>query len=160
MKRIVSAFVLLVLFLAGCGKPVQLPAESRNQMDTTAATKEDAPAGVSHVSYKLTEWEADHVILADGSRVEVSELLEEGRISEPFLIRFYDNGFVYVDYLEITDNRGVWIGYNYSDEGALTIDFPTDTVRSYTLVSASAEAIEIRNEQGETYHFVPVPYSG
>lgn len=158
MKKLICVFAMLLLFLTACGQAApSLTEESRREADTTALS---SIASTPHITYVKTEWESDYVVLADGSRVGMQTLLEEERISEPFRICFYDNGYVYIDYLELTRNRGTWIGYEYSDEAALVINFPTDTFRLYNLVSASAEAIELRNELGETYHFVPVPYSG
>lgn len=162
-KRIFAVLLTVALLLAGCGgktpsapeasEPTKLETKPVPAQTTTAAA---APT----ISFVKTEWECDYLLDENGQKLMIAELLSEGKIPETFRIRFYDNGYVYVDYLQLDTLRGSWMGYDYSEENGLAIDFPADQTNSYTLVSASADAIELRNDQGQLFHFLPVPYEG
>ena len=168
-SKMLIVFLLLALLLAGCGgltapsqpldsKPVE-NAETKvapETLETTPTTAVPAPT----ISFVKTEWESDYVLDENGQKLMISDLISEGRIPDVFRVRFYDNGYVYVDYPQFAGLRGTWMGYNYSEEGGLVIDFPEDQTNSYILVSATAEAIELRNVEGQLFHFVPVPYEG
>ena len=154
MKKLICVFAALMLFLAGCGATVpELPVESHKQTDNTAPSTE---AAAPRFSYANTKWEADYVTDKDGVKTEIADLIENGSLFTSYEIRFLGNGHVNVDDLDLHGYRGVWEVYTYSDEQGLSIDFDPDGGRPYTLVAASAESIEIQNELGETFHFVPV----
>ncbi len=162
--RILAALLAVILLLAGCGgmtptvpetsKPSKL--ETKPAPAQTATTTAVAPTA----SFVKTEWECDYLLDENGQKLLIADLLSEGKIPETFRVRFYENGYVYVDYLRLDTLRGSWMGYEYSEENGLAIDFPEGQTNSYTLVSAAAEAIELRNVEGQLFHFIPAPYGG
>ena len=162
--RILAVLLAVILLLAGCGGMTPATPETSNptKPETKPAPAQTATttAAAPTVSFVKTEWECDYLLDENGQKLLTADLLSEGKIPETFRIRFYENGFVYVDYLLLDALRGSWMGYEYSEENGLAIDFPTDQANSYTLVSAAAEAIELRNDQGQLFHFIPAPYEG
>ena len=168
-SKLIILFMLLALLLAGCGG-LPTPSQPLNSVaagtaetkaapetpQTTAPTTAPAPA----ISFVKTEWESDYILDENGEKLLVSDLIDDGTIKSSYRVRFYENGYVYVDYLQLSALRGTWMGYEYSEENGLAIDFPEDQTNSYILVSAAAEAIEIRNDQGQLFHFIPAPYGG
>ena len=174
-QRILAVLLIVALLLAGCGgmtapsetqaaKPSEnvetKPAPAQTTTAAAPAQTTTAAAPAPTVSFVKTEWECDYILDENGQKLMIADLLSEGKISETFRVRFYENGYVYVDYLRLDLLRGSWMGYDYSEENGLAIDFPADQTNSYTLISASAEAIELRNVEGQLFHFIPAPYGG
>lgn len=165
-QRILTVLLIVALLLAGCSGAAA-PSETQAAKPSENVETKPAPAQTTAaaapaptVSFVKTEWECDYVLDENGQKLMIADLLSEGKISETFRVRFYENGYAYVDYLQLDALRGSWMGYDYSEENGLAIDFPADQTNSYTLVSASAEAIELRNVEGQLFHFIPVPYGG
>ncbi len=163
-QRILAVLLTVALLLAGCGgmTPTAPEASEPTKLETKPAPAQTttAAAPATTVSFVKTEWECDYLLDENSQKLIIADLLSEGKITETFRIRFYENGFVYVDYLQLSGLRGSWMGYDYNEDNGLAIDFPADQANSYTLVSASAEAIELRNDQGQLFHFIPAPYEG
>lgn len=161
--RILAVLLAVILLLAGCGGMTPTTPETSNptKLETKPAPAQaTTAAAVPTVSFVETEWECDYLLDENGQKLLIADLLSEGKIPETFRVRFYENGYVYVDYLQLDALRGSWMGYEYSEENGLAIDFPEDQTNSYTLVSATAEAIELRNVEGQLFHFIPAPYGG